>query len=109
MARLPGATIAPWADPSPADAVAVTVQMETLGERPAGYGLLADVSIARGATPPRRWTFQAEAEGAHDARGEAQALSRLLGALADRIAGDLASGLSVPPVSGPIAGPHPAP
>ena len=89
VARLPGAAIAPWADPAPPDAVAVTVQVETLSARPAGYGLLAVVSIARGPAPVRRWTFQAEAEGAHDAQGEAQALSRLLGALADRIAGDL--------------------
>jgi uncharacterized lipoprotein YmbA len=88
--RLPGAVIAPWSDPTPANAVAVTVQVETLSERPAGYGLLAVVSIVRGAAPSRRWTFQAEAEAAHDAQGEAQALSRLLGALADRIAGDLA-------------------
>jgi len=90
VARLPGAAIAPWTDPAPADAVAVTVQVETLNERPAGYGLLAVVSIARGPACLRRWTFQAEAEGAHDAQGEAQALSRLLGALADRVAGDLA-------------------
>ena len=90
LARLPGAAIAPWTDPTPADAVAVTVQVETLSERPAGYGLLAVVSVTRGPAPSRRWTFQAEAEGAHDAQGEAQALSRLLGALADRIAGDIA-------------------
>jgi uncharacterized lipoprotein YmbA len=90
VARLPGAVIAPWSDPTPANAIAVTVQVETLSERPAGYGLLALVSVACGPASSRRWTFQAEAEGAHDAQGEAQALSRLLGALADRIAGDLA-------------------
>jgi uncharacterized lipoprotein YmbA len=90
MDRLPGADIAPWTDPTPANAVAVTVEVESLSERPTGYGLLAVVSIVRGSAPPRRWTFQADAEGAHDAQGEAQALSRLLGALADRIAGDLA-------------------
>jgi hypothetical protein len=90
VARIPGAVIAPWADPTPVDAVAVTVQVETLSERPTGYGLMAAVSIVRGAAPPRRWTFQAEAEGAHDAQGEAQALSRLLGELADRIVSDLA-------------------
>nr|MEA2799528.1 uncharacterized protein [Phenylobacterium sp.] len=89
IARLPGAAIAPWADPRPTEAIAVTVQVETLSERPAGYGLLAVVSIARDGAPPRRWVFQGEAEGAHDAQGEAQALSRLLGTLADRIAGDL--------------------
>ena len=66
--------------------------METLSERPTGYGLLAVVSIARGPAPVRRWTFQAEAEGAHDAQGEAQPLSRLLGTLADWISDDLASG-----------------
>ncbi|THD79315.1 MAG: hypothetical protein E7812_09575 [Phenylobacterium sp.] len=90
LARLPGAVIAPWPDPAPAAAVAVTVQVESLDERPAGYGFLAVVSVARGGAPPRRWTFQAEAEAGHDAQGEAQALSRLLGALADRIADDLA-------------------
>jgi uncharacterized lipoprotein YmbA len=109
VARLPGAVIAPWSDPTPANAVAVTVQVETLSERPAGYGLLAVVSIVRGAVPSRRWTFQAEAEGAHDAQGEAQAMSRLMGALADRIAGDLASGPGAPPASGPTANPRPAP
>jgi len=66
--------------------------VETLSERPTGYGLLAVVSIARGPAPVRRWTFQAEAEGAHDAQGEAQPLSRLLGTLADWISDDLASG-----------------
>ena len=81
MARLPGAVIAPWTDPSPANAVAVTVQVETLSERPTGYGMLATISIACGPAASRRWTFQAEAAGAHDAQGEAQALSRLLGAL----------------------------
>jgi uncharacterized lipoprotein YmbA len=90
VARLPGAVVAPWTDPAPSDAVSVTVEVETLSERPAGYGLLAVVSIARGPVNSRRWTFQADAEGAHDAQGEAQALSGLLGALADRIAGDLA-------------------
>jgi uncharacterized lipoprotein YmbA len=89
VARLPGAAIASWADPAPADAVAVTVTVETLSARPSGYGLTAEVSILCGAGPARRWTFDAQADGAHDARGEAEALSRLLGALADRIAGDL--------------------
>jgi uncharacterized lipoprotein YmbA len=103
VARLPGAVIAPWTDPAPADAVVVMVQVETLSERPAGYGMLAAVSIARGPAASRRWTFQAEADGAHDAQGEARALSRLLSALADRIAGDLASGLSAPPASGGTA------
>jgi uncharacterized lipoprotein YmbA len=109
VARLPAAAIAPWTDPTPANAVAVTVQVETLSERPAGYGLLAVVWIVRGAAPPQSRTFQAEAEGAHDAQGEAQAMSRLMGALADRIAGDLASGLSALPASGPTTNPHPAP
>jgi uncharacterized lipoprotein YmbA len=90
VARLPAAAIAPWTDLTPTNAVAVTVQVETLSERPAGYGMLAVVSIACGPASPRRWTFQADAEAAHDAQGQAQALSRLLGVLADRIAGDLA-------------------
>ncbi|HEX3364177.1 ABC-type transport auxiliary lipoprotein family protein [Phenylobacterium sp.] len=90
LARRPGAVIAPWSDPTPADAVAVTVQVETVSEQMAGYGLTAEISIACGPAPPRRWTFEAQADGAHDTQGEAQALSRLLAALADRIAGDLA-------------------
>ena len=99
LARMPGAVIAPWTDPAAADTVAVTIQVESLSERPAGYGLLAVVSIARGQATPQRWTFQAEADGAHDAQGQAQALSHLLGALADRIAGDLASKVSAPPAA----------
>jgi uncharacterized lipoprotein YmbA len=90
MARRPGAVIAPWNDPTPSNAVVVTVQVETLSERPLGYGLTAEVSIVCGAAPARRWPFEAQADGAHDAQGEARALSRVLGALADRIAGDLA-------------------
>jgi uncharacterized lipoprotein YmbA len=105
VARLPGAAIAPWTDPAPPDAVAVTVQVETLSARPSGYGLLAVVSIARGPGSPQRWTFQAEADGAPDAQGEAQALSRLLGALADRIAGDLVPGLAPPRTVRPAPGP----
>jgi|SRR5579859_103224 len=109
-ARLPGGAIAPWTEAAPADAVAVSVQVETLSAEPAGYGLVAQVTIARGGLPPQRWRFQAEADGAHDAEGEAWALSRLLGALSDRIAEHLIPGLTFQPAaSAPSASPRPAP
>jgi uncharacterized lipoprotein YmbA len=108
--RLPGAAIAPWTDPAPADAVVVTVQMETINEQASGYRMMAVVSTTRGQGLARRWTFQSEAAAPHGAEGEAQAVSRLLGQIADQIAGELAMGLSAPPAApGSTASPRPTP
>jgi len=109
MGRLPGAVVAPWSETATPEAVVVTAQVEALDERPSGYAMTAAVSVARGAVV-RRWTFQADAPGAHDPEGEARAVSQLLGALAEQIARALASGVSAPPeVSNPSASHRPGP
>jgi uncharacterized lipoprotein YmbA len=89
LARLPGATLTPWDDAAAPDAVSVKVEVLTLEAGPEGYDLAAVVTITRGAEAPRRRTFRGKAEGAPTPEGEAQAISRLLGVIADDIAFEL--------------------
>ena len=110
LARLPGARFAPAIGPAPAEAASVAVEVETFREEPTGYALVAIVTVTQGNEPPVSQIVVAEAAGPHDADGEARAISRLLGAVADRIAGSVEATLraSAAP-SAQTASPRPRP
>ena len=110
VARLPGLSIAPSFESAAPDAATVEVEVEAIDARPDGYGLLAAVTITRGGAAPLRRLVALHAAGTHNADGEAHALSGLIAAIADQIAGDLSIGfIAVPPASDPNANRRPTP
>lgn len=96
QARLPALLLTPAGSPPPPDALNVAVDVIALELRDRTYSLTASVAVdgAAGAAPARRtFTVSAPASGS-GAANEAEAVSRLLAQVADRIAPDLAAAAS---------------
>ena len=104
QARLPGLTLVGAG--AGGEALDLGVEVLALAKTVEGYRLTAVVTLSGGGRAPHsRFLSLTTPEGGQDAAAEAQALSRLVGRLADAIAADLAA--LKPAVSVPDTSPHP--
>jgi uncharacterized lipoprotein YmbA len=85
-ARLPGLTFALRSDP---EAATVNVEIQAIERHTDGYGLRATLVITGAHAAPRRRVLTLEAHGAPTADGEAEAVSGMIGGIADQLAEDL--------------------
>lgn len=94
--RLPDLTFALRSDP---DAATVDVQILAIERRADGYGLRATLVITPAHAKPRRRVLDLQATGAPTPDGEAEALSGMIGAMADQVADDLLADLPAGPAT----------